>query len=207
MPPFIANFIRRRAMKTGKGRNLFRRLSRSSLEWGSYMAKWGGLYSCGTTPTINVACNITDPYLVRIGNNCALSACTLLGHDAVVHIINRAQGTKLDAVGFIDVRDNSFIGHGAIIMPNVRIGPNAVVAAGSVVTKDVPPNTVVGGAPAKVIGSYDDMVARQKTRSASYPWIGLIEQRVGAFDAAMEPTLKKMRAKYFFEDDGAPASL
>ncbi|MEO5689851.1 MAG: acyltransferase [Burkholderiaceae bacterium] len=201
MPPFIENFIRRRAMKTGKGKNLFRRVAESSREWGDYMAKWGGLYSCGTTPTINVGCNITDPYLVRIGNNCALSACTLLGHDAVVHIVNREQGLKLDSVGFIDIRDNSFIGHGAIIMPNVRIGPNSVVAAGSVVTKDVPPNTIVGGAPAKPIGSYDDMVERLKKRSASYPWIGLIEKRVGGFDAALEPELRRMRVKHFFESE------
>jgi carbonic anhydrase/acetyltransferase-like protein (isoleucine patch superfamily) len=203
MLPFIENFIRRRAMKTGKGRGLFRRVARSSQEWGDYLSKWGGLYSCGTTPTINIGCNITDPYLVRIGNNCALSACTLLGHDAVVHLINRAQGLKLDAVGFIDIRDNSFIGHGAIIMPNVRIGPNAVVAAGSVVTKDVAPGTVVGGAPAKVIGSFDEMVERMKKRSASYPWIDLIEKRQGSFDAELEPRLRKMRAEHFFGNDRA----
>ncbi len=188
-------------MRTGKGRDLFRRVARSSREWGDYVAKWGGLYACGTTPTINVGCNITDPYLVRIGNNCALSACTLLGHDAVVHIVNREQGLKLDSVGCIDIRDNSFIGHGAIIMPNVRIGPNSVVAAGSVVTKDVPPNTIVGGAPAKAIGSYDEMVERLKKRSESYPWIGLIEQRAGAFDPMLEPKLRRMRVRHFFESD------
>lgn len=203
MPPFIENFIRRRAMKTGKGRNMFRRIARSSQEWGEYMRKWGGLYACGTTPTINVGCNITDPYLVRIGNNCALSACTLLGHDAVVHLINRAQGTKLDAVGAIDIRDNCFIGHGAIIMPNVTIGPNSVVAAGSVVTKDVPPGTLVGGAPAKVIGAFDDMVERLKKRSAAYPWIGLIEQRAGSYDPELEPQLRRMRQQHFFERGGA----
>jgi len=205
MPPFIVNFIRRRAMETGKGRGLFRRVARSSQEWGAYLAKWGGLYACGTTPTINVGCNITDPYLVRIGNNCALSACTLLGHDAVVHVINRMHGTKLDAVGCIDIRDNCFIGHGAIVMPRVCIGPNAVVAAGSVVTKDVPPNTVVGGAPAKVIGSFDEMVERLKKRSDAYPWIGLIEQRAGAYDAEMEPMLKKLRVQYFFESPARAA--
>ena len=201
MPPFIANLIRKRAMKTGKGRGLFRRVARSSREWGDYLRLWGGLYECGDQPTINLGCNITDPYLVRIGNNVSLSACTLLGHDAIVALVNRAQGTKLDSVGFIDIRDNSFVGHGAIVMPNVRIGPNAVVAAGSVVTKDVPPGTVVGGSPAKVIGSFDEMVERLKRRSASYPWIGLIEGREGSFDPELEPTLQRMRQKHFFESD------
>jgi acetyltransferase-like isoleucine patch superfamily enzyme len=201
MPPFIANLIRKRAMKTGKGRGLFRRIARSGCEWGDYLRLWGGLYACGDKPSINVGCNIADPYLVRIGNNVRLSSCTLLGHDGVVNLVNLAQGTKLDSVGFIDIRDNSFVGHGAIVMPNVRIGPNSVVAAGSVVTKDVPPGSVVGGNPAKVIGSFDDMVDRLKRRSASYPWIGLIEGRQGEFDLELEPILQRMRQKHFFEGE------
>ena len=46
---------------------------------------------------------------------------------------------------------NAWIGVGAIILPGVTIGENAVVAAGAVVTKDVAPNTIVGGNPAKFI--------------------------------------------------------
>lgn len=49
------------------------------------------------------------------------------------------------------VGNDVWIGHGAIIMGGVNIGDGAVVAAGSVVTKDVPPMTIVGGNPAKVI--------------------------------------------------------
>ena len=45
------------------------------------------------------------------------------------------------------------MGVGAIILPGVTIGENAVVAAGAVVTKDVAPNTIVGGNPAKFIKS------------------------------------------------------
>ena len=46
-------------------------------------------------------------------------------------------------------------------MYNVKIGPNAVIAAGSVVVKDVAPGTVVGGNPAKVIGNFDDLMKRR----------------------------------------------
>ena len=49
------------------------------------------------------------------------------------------------------VKRNAWIGAGATILPGVTIGENAVVAAGAVVTKDVPDNTIVGGVPAKVI--------------------------------------------------------
>ena len=53
--------------------------------------------------------------------------------------------------GNIIVGDDAWIGYGAIILSGVRIGQGAVVAAGSVVTKDVPPYTIVGGCPAKQI--------------------------------------------------------
>ena len=48
---------------------------------------------------------------------------------------------------------NAWIGAGATILPGVTIGENAVVAAGAVVSKDVPANTIVGGVPAKGIKS------------------------------------------------------
>jgi len=53
----------------------------------------------------------------------------------------------------ITICDGAWIGYGAIILPGVTIGKNSVVAAGAVVTKDVPDFTVVGGVPAKVIKS------------------------------------------------------
>lgn len=53
--------------------------------------------------------------------------------------------------GAIIVDDDVWIGYGATIMSGVHIGQGAVVAAGAVVTKDVPPYAIVGGVPAKVI--------------------------------------------------------
>ena len=53
----------------------------------------------------------------------------------------------------IVIGKNVWIGAGAIIIGGVTVGENAVVAAGSVVTRDVPPNTLVGGNPARVIRS------------------------------------------------------
>lgn len=53
----------------------------------------------------------------------------------------------------VHIGRNAWIGVGAIILPGVTIGENAVVAAGAVVTKDVAPNTIVGGNPAKFIRS------------------------------------------------------
>ena len=62
--------------------------------------------------------------------------------------------------------DNVSIGSGAQICPDVRIGPNAIVGAGAVVTKDVPPNSVVAGVPARVIGTFDGLMSRRIEESS-----------------------------------------
>jgi maltose O-acetyltransferase len=49
------------------------------------------------------------------------------------------------------IEDNVWIGYRVIILPGVRVGRNAIIGAGAVVTKDVPPYAIVGGVPAKVI--------------------------------------------------------
>jgi acetyltransferase-like isoleucine patch superfamily enzyme len=58
--------------------------------------------------------------------------------------------------------ENCFIGSGAIINGNVRIGPNSIVGAGAVVTKDVPPDTIVAGVPAKKIASFDELLEKRR---------------------------------------------
>jgi acetyltransferase-like isoleucine patch superfamily enzyme len=60
----------------------------------------------------------------------------------------------------IVIEDDVWLGAGAIITDGVRVGKGAVVAAGAVVTKDVPPHTVVGGVPAKIIKNIDGSVSR-----------------------------------------------
>jgi acetyltransferase-like isoleucine patch superfamily enzyme len=172
--------------------------SPSSLEYAAYLKQHGGFYAMGELNSINVDATFTDPAYVRIGNNCALSACTLLGHDGSVRILNNAFGKKLDSVGKVDIRDNSFIGHGAIVMPCVTIGPNSIVNAGAVVTADVAPGTVVGGNPARFICTTAAMVERMEARSNGHPWNDIIQSRKSAFDASMEPQLVRMRQDTFY---------
>lgn len=57
--------------------------------------------------------------------------------------------------GHIEIHDDAWLGAGAIVLPNIRIGTGAVVGAGSVVTKDVPAFTVVAGVPARPIRKID----------------------------------------------------
>ncbi|MFH0976964.1 MAG: acyltransferase [Spirochaetota bacterium] len=198
---FIKKIIRWIALKYGKLTNLYIKLCRPrGEEYAQYLKKHGRFRSIGDYCSINTFTNIPDPEFVRIGNNVRLSGCSLFGHDASIAVLNRAYNVKLDKVGKIDIKDNVFIGHGAIVQPGVTIGPNAIVAAGSVVTSDVKEGTIVGGIPARTIGKVEKLVAKLKKETEQLPWNDLIQKRVGAYDPALEPELTKRRIKYFFGD-------
>ncbi|MGB7540845.1 MAG: acyltransferase [Burkholderiales bacterium] len=97
-----------------------------------------------------------EPYLVRVGNHCTIAPGVALStHDGGVWIFTDAL-PSLQEFGRIDILDNCFIGMCAVVLPGVRIGPNSVVGAGAVVTKDVPPGTVVAGCPAVPICAIDE---------------------------------------------------
>lgn len=191
--------VRLLAMRYGRCRRLWLRWCKpSGLEYAEYLRRHGRIHSIGRGCSILPSTNISDPELVRIGNNVSFSSCTLIGHDGSIAVLNEAYGVRLEAVGKIDIRDNVFIGYDAIVMPNVTIGPNAIVGAGAVVTKDVPPGTIVAGVPAKPIGRVDDLVRKLQDRTQSLPWAHLIARREGAYDPTIEPELKRLRVEYFW---------
>src|SRR6478735_3056019 len=174
----LRHLVRTVAMRTGRLRPLYVRLCRpAGTEYAEYVRRHGELHSVGERCSILTSTQIADPALVRVGNNVHFSTCTLLGHDGCVAMLNHAYGVKLESVGKIDIRDNVFIGYGAIVMPNVTIGPNAIIAAGAVVTRDVAEGDIVGGVPARPIGRVDDLVRRLRQKTGSLPWADLIEQR------------------------------
>ena len=96
------------------------------------------------------------PELVRIGNHCTITSdVAFITHDGGGWVFND-EIPDLQKFGTIVVNDNTFIGFRSIILPNTVIGPNAVIGSGSVVTKNVEPNTVVGGNPARRICSIEE---------------------------------------------------
>jgi len=199
MKALLKRFLRYLAFEHGKATVLYKKVcSPDGLEWAALIKKRRLLYEIGAECSIQVYANIVDPRYVRLGNNVRLAECTLLGHDGSVNMINRAYGCRLDRVGKIDIRDNVFIGQAAIVLPGVTIGPNAIVAAGAVVTNDVPENSVVGGVPAKGICSLDKLVQKWRRENEQLPWHNLIEQRGQDYDATIEPALQQARAEFFF---------
>ena len=65
-------------------------------------------------------------------------------------------------MGRIEIKENCIISINSVILPGVTIGPNVLVAAGSVVNKDVPPNTCVAGNPARYYGKFSDLIEKNK---------------------------------------------
>lgn len=199
---FIKSIVKKIAFKTGRLKKLYLRLcSPSGYEYASFEKKWGNYHSIGEDCAIWPYTNVTNPEYTRLGNNVMLTNCTVLGHDGSIAVLNRAYNKKLDRVGKVDFKDNVFVGHGAIILPNVTVGPNAIVAAGAVVSKDVPEGTIVAGIPARVIGQVDELVTKLEAETANLPWASIIQQRDGSFDPKLEPALKALRIKSFFGND------
>ena len=174
--------------------------------WAAYLKSKRLIFKMGDDCYISPRANITDPGYLRMGNNVRLSDCTILGHDGSVNMINKALGTTLDSVGPVNLKDNVFIGHGAIVCPGVNIGPNAIVGAGSVVVRDVKEGEIVLGSPAKVINRFDMSIDILKSKNESWPWYPLIQQRAGSFSEDLEPTLVEMRQKHFFPSGFQPLS-
>jgi acetyltransferase-like isoleucine patch superfamily enzyme len=109
--------------------------------------------ACFITPT-DIETQI-EPRLLKIGNHVAIAArVSFAAHDAE-RWIGSPDSIVAERELPIVIHDNCFIGCGSVLYPGVTIGPNSIVGAGSVVMSDVPPNTLVMGAPARPFGSID----------------------------------------------------
>ena len=107
----------------------------------------------------------SEPYLITIGNHVTLtSGVRFLTHDGGVWVL-RSMYPNIEVVGRVTIEDNVFVGVGAILLPDTTIGSNCVIAAGAVVRGRVPPDSVVGGVPARVISSIRDYEAKVVPRA------------------------------------------
>ena len=113
-----------------------------------FQADFGKNIHFGKNVFVNAGCKFQDHGGIYIGDN------ALIGHNCVMATINHDPRPSHRADNIpapIHIGRNVWIGANVTILSGVAIGENAIVAAGAVVTKDVAPNTIVGGVPAKFI--------------------------------------------------------
>jgi acetyltransferase-like isoleucine patch superfamily enzyme len=97
----------------------------------------------------------TEPWCISLGNNVHITRDVLfVTHDGGTLLFRHIEPT-LEITKKILVGNNVYIGVRSIILPGVKIGDNVIIAAGSIVTRDVPSNSVYGGVPAKFIKTID----------------------------------------------------
>ncbi len=102
----------------------------------------------------------SEPYLITVGSNCQLSKCKIFTHGGTQCV--RDKHPDFDIFGKVVIGDYVYIGTDALIMPGVTIGNNVLVAAGSVVTKSVPPGVVVAGNPARILCTVEEYYEKNK---------------------------------------------
>lgn len=106
----------------------------------------------------------TEPYLVELGNDVRITkGVRFITHDGSLWVVRNLGlvSREADFFGRIKIGNNTNIGWNAIIMPGVTIGCNCIVAAGAVVTKDIPDNSVAVGVPARVLESVEEYAVKK----------------------------------------------
>ena len=125
--------------------------------------------NCGSNVFIKFPVCIEGPEYISIGNNVSINAfvhmwgqgnivigndCLIASHTSIVSVTHDTDAKLYrDSIikGTVNIGNNVWIGTHATILTGVNIGDNSIIAAGAVVNKNVPANSVVGGVPAKLI--------------------------------------------------------
>ncbi|HEX5712247.1 MAG TPA: acyltransferase [Solirubrobacterales bacterium] len=107
----------------------------------------GGRIELGARVGINHGVEIVAEHLVRIGDDSGLAPLASIA-DTNFHPLGEGDEVKS---GPVEIGANVWVGRGALVMPGVTIGDHSVVASGAVVTRDVPPRSLVAGNPARVV--------------------------------------------------------
>lgn len=132
----------------------------------------------------------SEPYLITIGNHVQVT------HEVSIYTHGGGQAIRqthpdFDVFGKVVIEDWAYIGAYSQIMPGVTIGEGALVAAGSVVTKSVPPHTVVGGNPARYICTTEEYYERNKKYNVGTKGLSLKEKKKALLSLPDDCFIKK----------------
>jgi acetyltransferase-like isoleucine patch superfamily enzyme len=131
------SFYRKNGMKVGRNTNIFRKC---------FLQRLSGI-TIGDNCIIGFCCRLNGRGIITIGNNVNIASETIMETGSHDFITNEAIYKP------IVIKNNACIYSRCMILQGVTIGEGAIVAAGSVVTSDVPPFAIVAGVPARIVGS------------------------------------------------------
>lgn len=115
---------------------------------------------------LNITIDVTRPYLVSIGNNVMINKnFTLLTHDFVSGVFLGKYHDFLPSSGKVTIGNNVQFGVNCTVLKGVTIGDNCFIGAGSIVTHDIPANSVATGIPCSVVCSLDEYYEKRKRRA------------------------------------------
>lgn len=111
----------------------------------------------------HIQIDISRPELLEIGENVFLHRGTIiLTHDWASWCFVNSHNEFLPSHGKVKIGNNVWLGENVTILKGVTIGDNVIIGIGSIVTKDIPSNSVAVGVPAKVVGTYEDYYLKRK---------------------------------------------
>lgn len=142
-----------------------------------YLIKNGAVIGEKTRLNCHVDAFGTEPFLITVGEDCLFaSGVNFITHDGAIKVLNslgKFDGQRMDNMAPIVVGNNVYIGMGTYIMPGVTIGNNVIIGANSVVTHDVPNDSVAVGCPAKKIKTVDEYYNKVVSSGRIYPTVGM----------------------------------
>lgn len=167
-------FLRRKGVRLGK--NIF----------------WGKI------KTIDI--DYSRPLLVDIGDDVRINTgFTLLTHDGAAQVFRKKYHDFISSSGMIKIGCNVYFGRHCTVLKGVTIGDNCIIGYGSLVTKDIPANSVAAGRPAKVICDLDSYYEKRKVLALkeAFAYAQRIKEVTGR-----KPTIEEMYEEFPFYLDG-----
>lgn len=132
----------------------------------------------------------SEPYLISIGDNCQITVGVKIFTHGGCHVA-RKRIPDFDCFGKVVIGNNVYIGNNALIMPGVTIGDNVLVAAGAVVCHSIPDNVVVGGNPAKILGTLDKFIEKNTPYDINCKGLSISKKRKLLLSLSDDKFIKK----------------